>query len=87
MAVRILHLSDIHFVCENTAAVAAAAAFVRETPYDLLAVTGDITQVGRRDEFEAAATWLAGLKGPQIVTPGNHDTPWFGLIERVSFLQ
>jgi 3',5'-cyclic AMP phosphodiesterase CpdA len=49
-----------------------------------LVVSGDITQHGDRDEFRAAAAWLATLAGPQLLTPGNHDTPWLGLIERMA---
>ncbi|MEI7933289.1 MAG: metallophosphoesterase [Alphaproteobacteria bacterium] len=83
MTLRLIHLSDIHFNCENTAAVAAAAQFVRASAFDLLVVSGDITQWGRRDEFESASAWLRTLPAPHLLTPGNHDTPWFGLAQRV----
>jgi 3',5'-cyclic AMP phosphodiesterase CpdA len=84
MPLRLIHLTDIHFGSEDTAAVTAAAEFVRATPFDLLVATGDMTQWGRHEEFAAAKAWLASLPGPQIATPGNHDTPWFGLFERVT---
>lgn len=83
MSLRLIHLTDIHFNSENRAAVAAAADYVRTSPFDLLIVSGDITQWGRRDEFETAAAWLKSLPGPQMLTPGNHDTPWFGMIQRI----
>jgi 3',5'-cyclic AMP phosphodiesterase CpdA len=83
LAIRILHLSDIHFTCENREATAAAADYVRRTPFDLLVASGDITQWGKREEFAAARAWFQTLPGPKLMTPGNHDTPWFGLIERV----
>ena len=83
MAFRILHLTDIHFGCENWQALAAVEAYVRAAEFDLLLATGDITQLGKREEFEAARDWFQGLPGPQLMTPGNHDTPWYGLIQRV----
>jgi 3',5'-cyclic AMP phosphodiesterase CpdA len=72
---RILHLSDIHFGAENTLATAAAADFARHQPFDLLVISGDITQDGKPLEFEAAARWFNVLPGPKMITPGNHDMP------------
>jgi 3',5'-cyclic AMP phosphodiesterase CpdA len=83
MALRLIHVSDIHFGAEHTGAVDATADYIRSRPFDLLLVTGDVTQLGHAAEFGSAATWLAGLPGPQVATPGNHDTPWFGLLERI----
>jgi len=83
MPLRLIQLSDIHFGAEDTAAVEATAQYLGATPFDLLLVTGDITQLGHHAEFKSAKDWLASLPGPRIATPGNHDTPWFGLIERV----
>ncbi len=85
MTVRILHVSDIHFGCENAAAVAAFGEFALEAGADLIAVTGDITQSGYRREFRAAQAWLDGLPGPRVCTPGNHDTPYFDLIARMFY--
>ncbi|MGA0599518.1 metallophosphoesterase family protein [Caulobacter sp. KR2-114] len=84
MALRLIQLSDIHFGFEDPAALEAATAYVRETPFDLLAITGDITQLGADPEFAAAAAWLSTLPGPRLATPGNHDTPWAGLAERLT---
>jgi len=45
------------------------------TATDHIAITGDLTNIARREEFEAARKWLIGL-GPQFditVIPGNHD--------------
>lgn len=72
---RILHMTDIHFGSENTLAVAAAADYARSHPFDLLVVSGDVTQDGRPLEFEAAWRWYNVLPGPKMVTPGNHDMP------------
>ena len=76
---RLLHITDIHFGCEDVAAVEAATAYALADPPDLIVVTGDITLDGRPREFEAAARWLARLPGPRLVTPGNHDTPYLNI--------
>lgn len=80
---RILHVSDIHFGAVNAEAADAALAFARAGAFDLVLVTGDVTQSGRRREFEAAAAWLQRMPEPVFVTPGNHDTPYWDLIARL----
>ena len=80
---RLAHLSDIHFGGENVAAVAAAAEHVNDGGFDLTVVSGDLTRYGELAEFEAAAAWLSALKGPRLVTPGNHDAPYIAWPERV----
>jgi 3',5'-cyclic AMP phosphodiesterase CpdA len=83
MTLRLLHLSDIHFGCENAGAVAAARSYADEAGADAIVVTGDITQFGWRDEFTSASAWLRQLTGPVICTPGNHDTPYLGVLDRM----
>lgn len=83
MTIRLAHLSDIHFGGENPGAVAAATDFVNAGGFDLVVVSGDLTRYGEPQEFRAAAQWLEGLKGPRLVTPGNHDSPYFAPAERV----
>lgn len=80
---RILHLTDIHFGCENKAAVLAVLELALRERFDFTAVTGDVTQSGRQAEFDAAAEWIGALPGPVMVTPGNHDVPVPGLVDRV----
>jgi 3',5'-cyclic AMP phosphodiesterase CpdA len=79
---RIAHLSDIHFGGELPAATAAAIAAVNELAPTVIAVTGDLTLNGLPVEFRAAQAWLAQLSAPTVVTPGNHDTPYWNLILR-----
>ncbi len=81
---RIAHLSDIHFGGENRDAVAAARAWLADNPPDLTVISGDLTRFGQPQEFDAAAAWVASLDGPRFLTPGNHDTPWAGLWQRIT---
>lgn len=83
MALRLAHLSDIHFGGENRPAVAAALDRVNAEAFDLVVVSGDVTRFAERREFATAAEWLAALKGPVLVTPGNHDAPYFDWPERI----
>ena len=83
MTIRFAHLSDIHFGGENAPAVAAAADYINAGGFDLVVVSGDLTRYGEKAEFEAAAAWLSSLKGPQLVTPGNHDAPYIAWAERI----
>ena len=85
MTVRIVHVSDIHFGCENKAALEAAHALLAADPPDLLAATGDITQSGEPLEFDAARAWLDSLPCPRISTPGNHDTPYWNVLGRAAW--
>jgi 3',5'-cyclic AMP phosphodiesterase CpdA len=82
MITRLLHLSDVHFGGENVGAAEAVIAFAIAEAADLILVTGDLTLNGLPREFEAAARWLQRLPTPRLVTPGNHDTPYWNLLLR-----
>ncbi|MEM7727637.1 MAG: metallophosphoesterase [Pseudomonadota bacterium] len=79
----ILHFADIHFGVEDEAALKSLAATIDTLEPDVSVISGDITQTGSEEEFEAAARWIEGLAGPKVITPGNHDTPMYGIIDRV----
>lgn len=76
---RLLHITDIHFGCEDAVALEAATQMALDDPPDMIVVTGDITLDGRPQEFEAAARWLRRLPQPCVCTPGNHDTPYLNI--------
>jgi 3',5'-cyclic AMP phosphodiesterase CpdA len=80
---RIIQLSDVHFGGEHPAALAGAADYIHANPFDLLLITGDVTAIGSRPEFAKAKAWFETLPGPQLFMPGNHDTPWAGMISRL----
>jgi 3',5'-cyclic AMP phosphodiesterase CpdA len=79
VSVRIAHLSDPHFGGENAPAAQAALAVVEALEPTAVVVTGDVTLNGLPREFRAAAAWLGQLPAPVVVTPGNHDTPYWNL--------
>jgi 3',5'-cyclic AMP phosphodiesterase CpdA len=62
--------------------VRALVSAVRLIQPDVVAVSGDLTQRARRQEFERARAFLDALPGPQIVVPGNHDVPFHNLLAR-----
>jgi 3',5'-cyclic AMP phosphodiesterase CpdA len=82
--IRLAHLSDLHFGGdENAPALAAARDHVNAGGFHLAVVTGDLTRYGEACEFRAAAAWLEGFEAPILVTPGNHDAPYFALAQRL----
>lgn len=79
---KLFHLSDIHFGLEDRRALDwAAECIAREAP-SAVAITGDLTMRARDREFRAACAWVTALKAPVTVEVGNHDLPYFNLIER-----
>jgi 3',5'-cyclic AMP phosphodiesterase CpdA len=79
----ILQFADIHFGVEDRAALAGIDAIIDDLAPDVTVISGDITQTGSEAEFAAAANWLSGLLGPKIITAGNHDTPMYGIVDRL----
>jgi 3',5'-cyclic AMP phosphodiesterase CpdA len=71
----IAHLSDLHFGRIDPPTLDPLAAEIAELKPDLIAVSGDLTQRARPQEFEQARIFLDRLPGPRIVVPGNHDVP------------
>jgi 3',5'-cyclic AMP phosphodiesterase CpdA len=76
---RVIQLSDVHFGAVDRPALEAATAYVADARADLLMITGDLTLNGLPEEFRAAQAWLERLPGPMLVTPGNHDTPYWNI--------
>ncbi|MBL8560585.1 MAG: metallophosphoesterase [Hyphomonadaceae bacterium] len=83
MAHTIALLADIHFGCEDKQAIDAFAAALPEIDPAVVVVAGDLTYRGRRHEFEAAERWLATLKRPVVLAPGNHDVPHYNVFHRL----
>ena len=77
--------ADLHFgsVADGLAA-ALRAAMQSESP-DVIVIAGDLTLRARKSEFEAARAWLSSLKAPALVLPGNHDLPYWNLLQRFRY--
>ena len=79
-AVTILHVSDLHFgrpaVPEQ---IEAIEAMIRERAFDVVAVSGDLSQRARAGEFQRAQVFLRDAQrvSKTIVVPGNHDVAWW----------
>ncbi len=79
---RVFHISDIHFGLEDRRALDWLVDCVREERPDAVAITGDLTMRARHREFRAACEWIRALDVPVTVEVGNHDLPYFNLVER-----
>jgi 3',5'-cyclic AMP phosphodiesterase CpdA len=73
----------LHFGGEDEAALAAVAGFVERTRPEVVVATGDLALSGERAELEVACAWLRALPAPVVVTPGNHDVPYYSLLGRL----
>jgi 3',5'-cyclic AMP phosphodiesterase CpdA len=76
----ILHVSDLHFgkpaVLRQIDAIEAA---VRTEHFDVVAISGDLSQRARAGEFQRALVFLreARQHSETICVPGNHDVAWW----------
>ncbi|NIR45175.1 MAG: metallophosphoesterase [Gemmatimonadetes bacterium] len=74
----ILHLSDLHFGAPFLSDVAEAVVDHAEAlEPDVVVVSGDLTQRARMEQFREAAEYLQRFSRPVVVTPGNHDVPFY----------
>lgn len=78
----LFHLSDIHFGLEDNRALDWVKQEIAERRPDAVAITGDLTMRARPREFAAACHWIRSLDVPVTVGIGNHDMPYFNLVER-----
>jgi len=78
----LFHLSDIHFGLEDNAALDWVQREIAARRPQAVAITGDLTMRARHREFAAACRWIQALEAPVTVEVGNHDMPYFNLVER-----
>ncbi len=79
---RILHISDTHIGGASYFNIEALERILGEATkdkYDLVIHSGDVTQGGRRQEFERAREILSRVDIPIIALAGNHDARSGGL--------
>lgn len=82
---QLVHLTDLHFGCEDRAALNAAAKYVDETKPDAVIITGDISKDGLQSELNDACAWMRELSAPVMLTPGNHDVPYYSMWGRLFY--
>jgi 3',5'-cyclic AMP phosphodiesterase CpdA len=76
----VLHCSDLHFghpaVPEQYEAIEA---LIQERHYDVVAISGDVSQRARAGEFQRAREFIRQSQrvSRTIVVPGNHDVAWW----------
>ena len=77
---KIVPVSDLHFgrpaVPEQ---IEAIERMIQEGKFDVVAVSGDVSQRARSGEFQRAAVFLRDAKkvSQTIIVPGNHDVRWW----------
>lgn len=80
MALRLLHVSDLHFGRSSvTAQVEGVERLFENEKFDAIVVSGDLSQRTRAREFVRARKFIddAARHAPVLVVPGNHDTAWW----------
>jgi 3',5'-cyclic AMP phosphodiesterase CpdA len=76
----IFHVSDLHFgwpaVPEQ---IEAIERIIQEEKFDVVAISGDLSQRARAGEFQRAAVFIRdAAKVSKVITiPGNHDVKWW----------
>lgn len=77
---RLLHLSDLHFgrpaVPEQ---VEAIEELIQRERYDVVAISGDVSQRARYGEFQRAQAFIRDARRVSrvVCVPGNHDVAWW----------
>ena len=77
---RILHVSDLHFGRPAVPLqIDAIEALIAAERFDVVAVSGDVSQRARSGEFQRAQVFLRDARkvSETIVVPGNHDVAWW----------
>ena len=76
----LFHCSDLHFghpaVPEQYEAIES---IIAERKFDVVAISGDLSQRARSGEFQRARVFIQHAKrfSEVIVVPGNHDVAWW----------
>lgn len=78
--VSVFHCSDLHFGHPAVPAqYEAMEALIAERRFDVVAISGDLTQRARSGEFQRARAFIrhAERTSKVICIPGNHDVQWW----------
>ena len=74
--------ADLHFGSVPEGLAEELRAVIDAEKPDVVVIAGDLTLRARRREFEQARVWLSTFEAPTLVLPGNHDLPYFNLVQR-----
>ena len=81
--IRIAHISDPHFGTTEPRKISALTESLKSLNPSLIALSGDITQRARRQQFRDAKKFCESLNPiPLVVVPGNHDLPLYNVAAR-----
>ncbi len=83
--VTLLHISDLHFGPHFMTDVAEALLHAAdELRPDIIVISGDFTQRGKRQQYQDASAYIRRLPSvPMVMVPGNHDVPLYRVLERI----
>lgn len=76
----VFHCSDLHFGHPAVPAqYEALEQLIQERKYDVVAISGDLSQRARAGEFQRARVFIqrAQRVSQVMVVPGNHDVAWW----------
>lgn len=76
----VLHISDLHFGAPAVPdQYEALESMISEGHFDVVAISGDVSQRARAGEFQRARAFIRAVEkvSRTIVVPGNHDVAWW----------
>ncbi len=76
----VLHVSDVHFGAPAVLThVDALECLIQQRRFDVVAVSGDLSQRARPGELQRARAFLRDVRevSATVVVPGNHDVKWW----------
>jgi 3',5'-cyclic AMP phosphodiesterase CpdA len=76
----VFHVSDVHFGHPAVPEIyESIEALIQERKFDVVAISGDLTQRARSGEFQRARVFIRHCEevSKVIVIPGNHDVRWW----------
>jgi 3',5'-cyclic AMP phosphodiesterase CpdA len=78
----VVHISDLHFGNNDESLLGPLQQAICAIDPKVLVVSGDLVEHATEREFRRARTFLDSLPYPKIIVPGNHDLPFYNLLER-----
>ena len=76
----VIHVSDLHFGRPAVPAqIEAIEQLIQTDRFDVVAISGDLSQRARAGEFQRAAVFIRDAQkvSRTITVPGNHDVKWW----------